>query len=79
MEGMERTAMTNTVAIVGKSRQVSQAELDKFSTVYTVGTNPIEAICICVCMEKNPNIPDREMTWGMILNMYCVNIKVPHL
>lgn len=64
MEGMERTAMTNTVAIVGKSRQVSQAELDKFSTVYTVGTNPIEAdMYLCLHGEKSKH-PDRDVTWN---------------
>ena len=58
MEGMERTAITNTIAIVGKSRQVSQAELDKFSTVYTVGTNPIEAdMYLCLHGEKSKH-PD---------------------
>lgn len=63
MEGMERTAMTNTIAIVGKSRQVSQAELDKFSTVYTVGTNPIEAdMYLCLHGEKSKH-PDRDVTW----------------
>lgn len=64
MEGMERTAITNTIAIVGKSRQVSQAELDKFSTVYTVGTNPIEAdMYLCLHGEKSKH-PDRDVTWN---------------
>lgn len=63
MEGMEGSAVTNAVAIVGKSRQVSQAELDKFSTVYTVGTNPIEAdMYLCLHGEKSKH-PDRDVTW----------------
>ena len=64
MEGMERTAMTNTIAIVGKSRQVSQAELDKFSTVYTVGTNPIEADMYLCLHGENLKHPDRDVTWN---------------
>jgi|GEM_PF-3834502 len=63
MEGMEGSAVTNAVAIVGTSRQVSQAELDKFSTVYTVGTNPIEAdMYLCLHGEKSKH-PDRDVTW----------------
>lgn len=73
------------VAIVGKSRDVTPEELEKYDVVYTVGTNPIEADWY-LCLHGEHSIhPDKDCTWEHIeaikefpylINSVCVLLAI---
>lgn len=65
------------VAIVGKSRDVTHEELEKYKVVLTVGTNPIEAdLYLCLHGEGSTH-PERDCTWERFTHVselpYLVN------
>lgn len=63
------------VAIVGKSRDVTPEELEKYKVVITVGTNPIEADWY-LCLHGESSIhPDRDEGWKHLSDI----TKYPYL